>query len=172
MSNVAIPERWKKYDEKYWVSDQGRVKREYKNGRVNYLTPVKRDKTDKQLRVKINNKYVPLRRLVWETFNGKIPDGYGVINKNRCHTMNELYNLELLPKNKCVALNAVSRRKKIINLDTGIVYPSSREAEKYLYLTHTAIVNYCLGKTKNPLYNLEYFEEEKKYKLDLKFIRG
>jgi len=170
MSNV-IPEQWKRYDENYWVSDQGRVKREYKNGRVNYLTPVPRSKGDKSLRVKICNRYVSLRRLIWKTFKGEIPDGYGVVNKNRCHTMNELYNLELLPINKCVAMNSKSRKKKIVNLDTGVVYPSSREAEKYLHMTHTTIVNYCLGKIKNPVYNLEYFDEDKNYKKTLHFIR-
>ena len=88
-----IPEQWKPYDDVYWVSDQGRVKRIYKNGRVNYLNVHTRFKGDKQLRVKIRGKYVSLRRLVWETFVGKVPDGYGVVNKNKCYTMNDLYNL-------------------------------------------------------------------------------
>ena len=62
------PERWKQYDKDYWVSDLGRVKRVYKNGNVNYLSLVKRDSTDKSLRVKIHNRYVSIRRFVWAMF--------------------------------------------------------------------------------------------------------
>ena len=167
-----IPEQWKKYDEQYWVSDQGRVKREYKNGRVNYLTPVKRDSKDTQLRVKMHNKYIPLRRLIWTVFRGEIPEGYGVVNKNGCRSMNDLYNLQLLPMRQCVATNRYSHMKKIVDLDTGIVYPSTRIAEKYLSVTHCTISNYCMGKVKNPKHNLEYFDENKRYKKSLRFIRA
>ena len=139
---MSYGEVWKKYDDKYYVSDLGRVKRVYKNGRINYLNLVARSKTDTQLRVKLYRNYVPIRRLVWTMFNGPIPEGYAVVNKNGCKTMNELYNLELMPINQSKGLNKYSRRKPIIDLDTGKVYVSSRVAAKHLFMTKTALTRY------------------------------
>lgn len=170
MSNV-IPEQWKRYDENYWVSDQGRVKRVFKNGRVNYLTPIRRNAVDRGYRVKLYSKYRNLNKLVWETFKGKVPDGYTVVNKNGFSTMSDIYSLKLMDRNKSCGLNVYSRRKKVVNLDTGVVYPASRVAAKYLHLSKTTINNYCNKKTGKPLLNLEYFDEDKTYKKTLHFIR-
>lgn len=166
----VIPEQWKQHDENYWVSDLGRVKRVYKNGKEYYLKPVRRDEKDTRYRVKMNGKYISLQRLIWETFRGKIPDGYCVTSKYR--TMNELYNLQLIPRIKRGELSGKSRRKKVINLDTGVVYPSVRSVEKYLPICHTSVTYYCQGKIKKPIYNLEFFDEDKSYKKTLKFIRS
>lgn len=166
-----IPEQWKQYDENYWVSDQGRVKRVFKNGRVTYLIPQKRRKEEKTYRVKIYSKYVSLNRLVWETFNGKIPDGYVIVHRNGCYTMNELYNLKLIKKSDACRISGIAQRKKVINLDTGIVYPSTRAAAKYLNMSKTNVSYYCNNVVANPIYNLEYYDDDKNYKRTLRFIR-
>lgn len=168
---IVYPEQWKQYDENYWVSDQGRVKRVYKNGRVHYLSAVRRNKIDKSLRVKLHGKYVSLRRLVWKMFRGEIPDGHTIINKNGCHTMNELYNLICVPIKVSINQNNKSKMKKVINLDTGIVYPSLRYAARRLHVTHSTVYHYCKNMSSTPLYNLEYYDEEKEYGKQLKFIR-
>ena len=166
------PERWKQYDKDYWVSDLGRVKRVYKNGNVKYLSQVKRDSKDKSLRVKLHCKYVSIRRLVWTIFNGEIPEGYAIINKNGCHTMNDLYNLVMVPMHDGVVQNNKSKMKQVINLDSGVVYPSVRYAGQKLHISHQSIAYYCRGKCKNPIYNVEYFDEDKDYRMNLKFIRA
>lgn len=157
------PEQWKesKYKD-YWVSDLGRVKHVYKNSE-HILTPVVHSKRDKSLRVKINNKYVSLRRLIWETFIGEIPDGYGVVTKDGCRTMNEVYNLKLLSLKECSALNRFSRRKEVIDLDTKTVYASVRLAGEKLFICSTTVSNLCKNKYKTKLYNLEYYDESKNY---------
>lgn len=157
------PERWKQYDDKYWVSDLGRVKHVYKNSE-HYLTPKRRDNMCRSLRVKMNNKYVTLRRLIWETFVGKIPDGYSVINKNGCYTMNELYNLELKPMSQCIQAKAKSVGKRVINIDTGRVYASTRDAGRKLKISHTTVQDYCNNRILDKQFNLEYYDEKKKYK--------
>ncbi len=168
------PEQWKesKYKD-YWVSDLGRVKHVYKNSE-HILTPVIHSKRDKSLRVKINNKYVALRRLIWETFKGEIPEGYGVVTKNGCRTMNEIYNLKLLPLRECNAVNKFSKRKAVIELDTKVVYPSLQIASEHLYICRTTVSNLCRGTYKydknNKLYNLEYFDESKNYGKRVKVI--
>ena len=169
---MSYGEIWKKYDDNYLVSDLGRVKRIYKNGNEHYLQYVPRSKTDRQLRVKIYHNYVPIRRLVWTIFRGEIPDGYAVVNKNGCHTMNELYNLMLMPMNVSKSLNRFSRRKPIIDLDTGNVYASSRIAAKHLFLTKTAVLDYCHGKINNPIYRLKFFDETENYRRVLTFIKS
>lgn len=172
MAMVANPpEQWKRYDEKYWVSDQGRVKHVYKTTE-HYMTPQKRDENDKSLRVKVNGKYVSLRRMVWETFNGPVPEGYAIINKNGCHTMNELYNLICVPMKDGININREAKKKKVIDLDTGIVYPSMRSAAEYLHTCHSTISYCCKKKRQRLMYNLEEYDEEKHEKLVKKFIRS
>lgn len=166
-----IPEQWRKYDDNYWVSDQGRVKREYKNGSVHYLSQAARHKKDKSLRVKLYGKYVSVRRLVWKTFKGEIPSGYTIINKNGCSTMNDLYNLICVTLKDSITQNTKSKCKQVINLDTGVVYPSVRYAANKLYVSHSLVSYYCQNKFKNPIYNLEFYDEDKEYKMKLKFIR-
>ena len=103
---TEFPEQWKRYDDNYFVSDLGRVKRVHRNGKETYLTEQKRRPNDKSVRVKMYGKYVTVKRIVWETFKDKIPDGYCVAHKNGCFTMNDIYNLELIPIKQGIALNS------------------------------------------------------------------
>lgn len=167
-----IPEQWKQYDEKYWVSDQGRVKRIYKNGTEHYLKPCLRDPHDiySGYRVKMNNRYYTLNRLVWETFNGKVPDGYGV-NGKLGKSIHDLYSLQLLSLEECQSIAGKRRRRKVVNLKTGEVYPSVKYAEKALFFSKGGVSSRCNGKVKDDTLQLEWYDETKQYKQDLKFIR-
>ena len=77
-----------------------------------------------------------------------------------------------MPLSECKSIGNHLRRKKVINLDTGIVYPSAREAGKHLYISKSAIVMYCNDQVLNPSYNLEYYDEDKNYKKSLHFVRS
>ena len=149
-------EQWKQYDANYYVSDQGRVKRVYGNGKVNILKPLPRDKI---LRVKLYGKYITLNRLVWETFKGKIPEGYTAINKNGFYTMNDIYSLKLV---KLSSLKGGRRTRQVIDLKTGVVYPSLRFAEKKLNVSHEWICKICQGYPSEK-YKLEYYDENREY---------
>lgn len=154
---MSFPERWKQYDENYWVSDQGRVKRVHKNGKEIILKPVPRDKT---LRVKIYRNYVNLNKLVWKTFKGEIPEGYYVLNKNRCYTMNDVYSLKLF---KVSEIKGRHHGRSVIDLKTGLVYPSTRFAGRKLNISHNWVGVICRGEKQSEKYKLEYYNEEKEY---------
>ena len=85
--------------------------------------------------------------------------------------MNDLYNLKCVPIKEGIKQNDKSKMKQVINLDTGVVYPSTRCAAERLYVSHSTVTNYCRNKFKSSAYNLEYFDEEKDYGKELKFIR-
>lgn len=88
-------EVWKKteYNEIYYVSDEGRIK-----NNNTLLKPARNPKG--YLWVKLykdgKHKCFRLHRLVWETFNGAIPEGYEVNHINEDKTDNRLVNLNLM----------------------------------------------------------------------------
>lgn len=171
---LNVPEQWRRYDDVYWVSDQGRVKRIYKNGSISYLTPrLRGDKNKKcdSLRVKLYGRYVTLNKLIWETFRGKIPEGYTVVNKYGYSTMNDVYSLELISLKK---INKFSRRptsKPVIDLKSGWVYPSCRDLARRLNTNHQTVRNWCQHKYKNDSKRFEFYDETRKYPMILKFAR-
>ena len=92
---ISELEQWKQYKGDYWVSSEGRVKRVYANGHERYLTPVPRrkDYPGDGARIKIYGKSVDIKHLVWEAFNGPVPEGYSITYRNGCRTMNDISNL-------------------------------------------------------------------------------
>lgn len=170
---MDAPEQWKKYDDTYWVSDQGRVKRIFKNGNVSYLSAVPRSSHvgDRTVRVKIHNRYVVLNKLVWKVFRGEIPDGYTVVNKSGYYTVNNVYNLRLVKLSVCKDASE-SKGKKVIDLQTGIVYPSCRYLARKLGISHLTIIKCCNHLPIRKEYPFEYYDETKRYSgLNVRFIR-
>lgn len=55
-----------------------------------------------------------VHRVVWEAFNGEIPEGYEVDHKNDCRDINRLSNLQLLTRK--------SNMKKMFDRNPNIVY--------------------------------------------------
>jgi hypothetical protein len=170
------PEQWRQYDECYWVSDLGRVKRVYKNGRVYYLHAFPRCscRGDRVVRVRIHSKAFVLNKLVWQVFRGDIPDGYTVVNKNGYYTMNDLYSLRLVKISDCKKRSAISRGRKVIDLHTGIVYPSCRYLARKMGISHMTIINFCNhDRPSKKDYHVEYYDENKSYSgLKIRFIRS
>lgn len=148
------PENWKRLgDTDFWVSDEGRVKSE-KNGVVKYYEGTR---DERSIRVTINRTRYNLPRLVWEVFRGKIPDGYVVVHKNGCITMNDLYNLELRPKADVYAEAARKRGKKVRDKETGKIYSSLHDCARILHHGINTVRNDCEGRKKR----FEYIERDK-----------
>ena len=89
-----------KYNEEYncWVSKEGLIFRATKTGKLRLLKPFMKD-GDSYLMValkKPSNKLV--HKVVWETFNGKAPDGYEIDHVNDNKFDNRLDNLQVLSR--------------------------------------------------------------------------
>lgn len=157
---IDYSKKWVNFIDNYWVSDDGAFQRRYKNGKIKNLKTYTKSNNRHNLVIKIHQKEVNARRLVWETFNGAIPEGYIVRNKHGYKTMCDIYNLECVPRIKEQRLGGMARGKRVKDKDTGRIYKSARTAEKYLHISAQSICDYCNGRIKKPLYNLEWFSED------------
>ena len=153
---IREPEAWKRYNPRYEVSTLGRVRRIYKS-RVTMLKPFRHQN---KVLVTIDYKQKMLARVVWETFNGRIPDGCMVTHVNGCVTMNELYNLRLIDTAGRMRIVNRSKTHRILNIDTGEVYASAVAASKRLHLHPQTIRSYCRHEEAKPIYNLEYLKDD------------
>lgn len=109
-------EIWKNikgYENLYEASNWGRI-RSMRFGKIRILKPVKRK--DGYLQVGLykdgNGKWFKIHRLVWETFNGEIPEGYEVNHINEITTDNRLSNLNLLTHSQNVNFGTRNQRIK------------------------------------------------------------
>ena len=108
-------------------------------------------------------KFYYVHRLVWEAFNGSIPEGLQVNHINEIKSDNRLENLNLMtPKENTNYGTGIERRsKKQINgkkskpvlqftLDNILVkeYPSIRQAERETGFNQAYIVKCCKGNRK------------------------
>ena len=99
-----------------------------------------------------------VHRLVYEAFNGQIPEGLQVNHINEIKTDNRLENLNLMtPKENTnwgtgVERSAKKRSKAVLQFDLqGILikeYPSTNQVERELGFAQGYIVNCCNGKLK------------------------
>ena len=99
-------------------------------------------------------KHYRVHRLVWEAFNGQIPEGLQVNHINEVKTDNRLSNLNLMTsKENC---NWGSRNERIskpvlqFTLDNILVkeFPSAIQIERELGFSCGNIVNCCKGRYK------------------------
>lgn len=147
------PENWKRFeDTDFWISDEGRVKQE-KDGVVKYFYG---SRDERAVRITINKKRYILPRLVWETFRGEIPEGYVIVHKNGCITMNDLYNLELKPKGEAYAEAARKRGRKVRDKKTGVIYNGLNDCARTLHHGINTVRNDCEGRRKR----FEYVERD------------
>ena len=104
----------------------------------------------KNLKVK---KYL-IHRLIWETFNGQIPEGYELNHLDEIPSNNRLSNLSLVTHKENI--NYGTRTEKCskpvlqFTLDDILVkeYPSTKQVERELGFGQGNIVNCCKGKVK------------------------
>ena len=159
-----MKEEWrdiKGYENLYQISNYGRVKSFYNNKEQvlkNWINPngyllVTLCKNKKKKKISIH-------RLVAETFLDN-PCGYPQINhKDEDKTNNYIENLEWcdakynnnygtkIERQLKLQVNHPKKSKEVICLETGVIYPSSMEAERQLNIRHSQIIKCCLNKSK------------------------
>lgn len=88
-------EQFRFFNEHILISNYGRVSYLKYKANKPHITYGGTDK-DGYLRVTIDNKMCKVHRLVWETFNGTIPDGYSIHHLDENKQNNKLDNLALI----------------------------------------------------------------------------
>ena len=137
------------YEEKYFVSNKGRVKN--KKGYI--MTP---QNTDGYLRVKLSLGKPAMKfihRVVWEAFNGSIPENYQINHLNEIKSDNRLENLSLCTAKENVNYGtAIARRAKkfskpVIQFDKNgnfiKEWSSSQEIQRQLGYSASHIRSCC-----------------------------
>lgn len=134
--------KWKVcyFDSDYLISDDGEV---WNNKLKKMLIPSKRNE---YLRASMKNKKHSIHRLVWETFNGPIPEGYCIdhIDGNRAN--NSISNLRLTTQSENMK-NAMKNGHKgqipVLQYDKegNLIkeYKTIQEAADAIGVTHPAI---------------------------------
>ena len=177
-------ETWKdipQYEELYQVSNLGNIKSlNYNNtGKEQILKP--RKNKDGYLMVHLykngKRKMYRLHRLIWQAFNGSIPEGYEVNHLSEDKTQNNLDNLNLMTHKE--NMNFGSRTERAAKANTNgkcskpvIQYnkqgnlikewPSIMEVERSLGFDRGNISKCCLGKLKSAYgFKWQYEEIEK-----------
>ena len=162
LSRIREPEIWKQYlDTGYWASDQGRVKRVCKNGKEYEVGWWSNRPNNPQMCIKIHGSEIYLKTIVWKTFKGEIPKGYLIAHRNGLKRDNSIYNLYLTkPKDLGIITGHRSRSQKVIDKSTGKIYRSAREAGRKLYCSYQTIMDICNGRTKKPMVDAYWWDEE------------
>jgi hypothetical protein len=141
-----------KYNSEYdcWVSKEGLIFRATKTGKLRLLKVFKKDGNSYYMVAlqKPSNKLV--HRVVWETFNGPIPEGYQIDHKNDNRFDNRIDNLQLLT----VAENNMKEHRRNALHNAFVNKPRSVFGIKFFEI-------YGQSKTENPtLYarELQYYK--------------
>lgn len=165
MTEETTNEIWKDipgYDNLYQVSNMGRVKSlNYNRTRKEKLLMFSKDKYG-YLRVTISKegvkKYVQVHRLVCEAFLQNPFNLPQVNHRNEDKTDNRIENLEYcdakyninygmaIERRSKALINNPKRSKKILCVETVVVYPSTMEIERQFGFYHNQISGCCKGK--------------------------
>jgi len=103
-----------------------------------------------------------VHRIVYQTFAGEIPEGMQVNHIDENKLNNNIDNLNLMtPKENCnwgthiercskgmigKLINNKFRSKKILCVETEIIYPSISEAERQVHINKCNIIGCCKGR--------------------------
>ena len=166
-------EEWrniKGYEGLYQISNLGRIKslERFRKGKNGSLASVK-EKILKPLITRNGYYQVPLcknsklrlyyvHRLVFEAFNGPIPEGYEINHLNEKKFDNRLKNLNLMTHRENINYGTGIERS-VKNRANGVLqftldnilikeYPSTKQVERELGFNQGNIVNCCKGKIK------------------------
>jgi hypothetical protein len=158
-------EKWKVVSDcpDYLVSNMGRVFSLKSNSLL--LPDTKRNLyASFTLKNKNGNRKILAHRLVYETFIGPIPRGLVINHKDECKTNNTLSNLEIVTQSQNAKYGTANNRriethrntakitgtwngceKPCMNVETGNVYSSVKEAAAQTNGKRTSISNVCTG---------------------------
>ena len=156
----------------YEVSNLGRVRSldrwiKYSNGKLRFFKgSILKLKKDKYGYLKAHlcknscNKFFSVHRLVWEAFNGEIPEGYEINHINEDKTDNRYpENLNLMTRKENANWGTANQRRadKQSQAILQLTYPEGKfikewssmaEAERKTGISHANISNCCNGKCK------------------------
>lgn len=155
LKNVA--EQWRRIvGTNYLVSSEGRFVCTYHG---DHLVEPHYHKPTKHYRIKIGSKFYMPQRLVWEAFNGKIPQDYCVINKHGYNSFWDLASLKLISEleRNTMAGNR-NKVKRVIDLNTGKIYKSAVDCSKKLFVAPNYVRSLASGYSSSPNFNLRYIE--------------
>lgn len=151
-------EAWKHIkgsDDKFSISNYGRIKRHYKTGKSKLLLPFAH-RGNLMVKARINGKYdqYKISILVGKHFVGDPKPGEVLRHKNGVRTDNFAGNLEWISKQKLgQKTGGLAKSKPVVQLDieTGETineFKSAREAGRQCYLSYQAVLDNCNRKTK------------------------
>ena len=157
---MEIPERWKAvpgYDGKYLVSNLGRIRRKDKKGRIHEMHPRWANRGESVTLYHNETKvrrFVPMLKLVAETWYGEVPEGMIVCHQNGVLTDHSADNVVFRTRaynNTCFKR---TRRRPVMKVDAAghpvEYYPSVEAAARANYTEGTVISRYCRGKNQKP----------------------
>lgn len=172
----GVPEEWRQYkNTNYYVSNQGRVSKHYKNGNKIEIGFWKETKRYRFRAVHIFGKNKKIAHMVYETFIGEIPKGYAVIHKNGVVGDDTLFNLGLsVPKEIGEKNGYKAKSQKVYCKANKKIYRSSREAARNLPITSSTICDICNGKVKKPTMDFYWYDSanDEVYKGKYRNVKG
>ena len=153
-----MEEIWKDiegYEGQYQVSNLGRVKSlNYNRTGIEKILQLSLCKNGYYEFKTYKNRWL-IHRLVWETFNGHIPEGMQVNHINEDKADNRLFNLNLMtPKENTNWGQARYKQRKpqlisvtqyLLDGTPYFTYFSASDAEKDLGISHSNIIQCCRG---------------------------
>lgn len=157
---MNIDNVWRKY-ENFEVSDEGNIRKKLKSGKYHYYSVFRKNTRKTTMLVKINGVDRNVRRIVWEAFNGPIPEGYLVVSKNGA-TFCGIYDLELITKQQLgERTGARAKAKPVIDYKNKKIYRSAREAARHLPASRQMIADICNGKSFDPFIDVRWYKERR-----------
>lgn len=154
---------WNNLNERYSVSKFGTV---YDKIRDKIVKPCLSNRGYEVISVKYEGKWIVkgVHQLVWEAFNGKIPEGMEINHISECKTDNRLDNLNLLTHKANMRWGTRSERvsksntnnpkrcksviQKTLKGEVIRIWVSTREIERQLGYAHQNISSCCKGERK------------------------
>lgn len=154
-------EEWKAldHDNRYQVSNLGRVRKKLKKG-YRYLKPFRKRN---MYVVKMNYETFNLGRLVAHYFIRPLTKEDKVYHKNKLEFDNFYRNLKIMSASEVGKRTGhIGRSRAVVEIKNNEIvrrWRSSREAARNLYISFQTICDYCNNKVKKPMLNLMWEDD-------------